>query len=46
MKNDKLTEFEQIEFYKKRLKGKTGFTIVVAVLMFLIGFLVAKFIYQ
>lgn len=45
MTKDKLTEFEQIEFYKKRLKGKTGFTIVMGILMFIIGFLVARLIY-
>jgi hypothetical protein len=34
MEKDKLTEFEQIEYYKKRLKGKTGFTFAIAVLTF------------
>lgn len=34
MTKDKLTEFEQIEYYQKRLKGKTGFTFVMAVLQY------------
>jgi len=45
MLNDKLSEFEQIEYYKTRLKSKTGFTFVIAVLMFILGFLVARYIY-
>lgn len=45
MTKDNLNEFEQIEYLRKRLKGKTGFTFVVAILMFVLGFLVARFIH-
>jgi len=45
MTKDKLSEFEQIEYYRKRLKGKTGFAFIMCVLMFIIGFMVARLIY-
>lgn len=36
--DDKLTDFERAEYYKARLKAKTGFIVVLATLMFLLGF--------
>lgn len=45
MEQDKLTDFERAEYYKARLKAKTGYAYIIAVLMFAIGFAVARALY-
>lgn len=45
MEQDKLTDFERAEYYKARLKTKTGYTVVIGILMFALGFAVARAIY-
>ena len=45
METDKLSDFEKIEYYRARLKAKTGFTVVMSILMFFLGFAVARAIY-
>lgn len=46
MEEDKLNEFEQIQYLRARLKGRIGFTYVVGISMFIIGFLIARIIYN
>ena len=45
METDKLTDLEMAEYYKARLKAKTGYLVVLSVLMFVLGFVAARFFY-
>ena len=45
MEEDKLTDFERAEYYKTRLKSKNTFVIVFSILMFVLGFVVARAVY-
>lgn len=45
MNKDKLSDIEKIQYYKDRLKGRTGFWIAVSILMFIAGFLAARTYY-
>ncbi len=42
---DKLTDFERAEYYKEKLKTQIGFTVIMAVLMFVLGFVVSRALY-
>ena len=45
LQEDKLADFERAEYYKSRLKSKFAYTIIIGILMFCIGYLLARFIY-
>ena len=45
MQDDKLPDFEKIDYYKSKLKSGMGFTVVTAILMFVLGVVIARVIY-
>lgn len=45
MQEDKLTDFEQAEYFKARLKSKKSFLVIMFILFFVLGFAVARAYY-
>jgi len=45
MVEDKITDFERVEYYRQRLKKAKNRTIFFAVLFFILGFVLARAIY-
>jgi ABC-type transport system involved in cytochrome bd biosynthesis fused ATPase/permease subunit len=41
---DKLTEIEQIEYYRKRLISQKSYGLIVCILMFIAGFVIDRFV--
>ncbi|MDN3658935.1 hypothetical protein QWZ08_25045 [Ferruginibacter paludis] len=42
---DKLTDFEQSEYYNAWLKSKTDLAIVLSILTFILGFVIVRAVY-
>ena len=45
MEEDKITDFERAEIFKVRLKSQYSFIKIIGILMFILGFMVAKAFY-